>query len=243
MPRKPWSDEELKMKLKELYPTTPNKILAKLLNISINQLHYKAKTLGVKKTDEFQSAKNRIDLSKKQIQFIRKNFETMSNPQIAKAIGVKLQYLRTKLYQMGLYRMHLEYWTEEQILFLRTNYQTKGDTELASIFNEKWPKNKIWTIKHIEKKRLYLNLKRTEEEVKAIMAPFWLPGGSLYQVHNLNASSLLTDRYVANTMSRVNRFGINEEVRDELMRHPEIIELKRQQLLLQRTIKQHGKEK
>ena len=243
MPRKPWNDKDLKNKLKELYPKTPNEDLAKFLGITINQLSYRAKTLGLKKTREFRSALKRMDLTENQVEFIVGNYERMTNSQIAKVLGLKLQYLRNKLYEMDMYRMRLEYWSDEQTTFLKANYKTKGDSELAKIFNDKWPKNKTWTIKHIEKKRRYLKLKRTKSEVNSILAPLWLPGGALHNAHNLNASTLLSDRYVANTMSRSGKGGINEEFRDQLLNIPELINVKRQQLLLQRTIKQHGKSK
>lgn len=61
--------------------------------------------------------------------------------------------------------MRLEYWTPEQIEFLKKNYKTCGDKELAEIFQTKWPKQKGWTLKHIEKKRKYLNIKRTPAQL------------------------------------------------------------------------------
>jgi hypothetical protein len=64
--------------------------------------------------------------------------------------------------------MRLEYWTPEQVRELKQNYRTIGDTELAEIFQKKFPKNKEWTLKHINKKRNYLNLHRTTEDLQAI---------------------------------------------------------------------------
>ncbi|RZJ89978.1 MAG: hypothetical protein EOO20_09495 [Chryseobacterium sp.] len=87
---------------------------------------------------------------------------------MANALGLKVTSVRTKLYEMGYYKMRMEYWTEEQVAFLNANYQTLGDTELAEIFSQKWHKDKGWDKKHIEKKRRYLILKRTTEEKKAI---------------------------------------------------------------------------
>ena len=92
----------------------------------------------------------------------------MGNKELCRYLGFKITLLRMKCYELGLKRMELEYWTEEQTQFLIDNYRSIGDKELAKIFQENWPKNKTWTIKHIEKKRLYLKLKRTEEELKAI---------------------------------------------------------------------------
>jgi hypothetical protein len=58
--------------------------------------------------------------------------------------------------------------TKEQVNFLLAYYQLMGDYELAGLFDELWPKEGGWTLKHIEKKRYYLKLKRTKEEVLAI---------------------------------------------------------------------------
>jgi hypothetical protein len=106
--------------------------------------------------------------SEKEIHFIRDNFWNMTNQQLADKLGMKLTSLRTKCISMGLKRMELEYWTDEQIEFLKLNYQEKGDKEIAEIFGLLWPKNKGWRRKHIEKKRLYLSLKRTKEQRQGI---------------------------------------------------------------------------
>ncbi len=92
----------------------------------------------------------------------------MTNDQIASALGLKKTVVRMMAYSLGLKRMELEYWTPEQVDFLKQNYKAIGDVELAEIFENEWPKNKGWTKKHIEKKRRYLFLKRTSEELKEI---------------------------------------------------------------------------
>lgn len=92
----------------------------------------------------------------------------MTNRKLAQALGIKLTSVRTKCYELGLKRMELEYWTNEQIGFLLKNFKKYGDKELAELFNSRWPKKKTWTLKHIEKKRLYLKLKRTDAELLAI---------------------------------------------------------------------------
>jgi HNH endonuclease len=101
-------------------------------------------------------------------QFLKDNYKSMTNPQLAKATGAGLTNTRKMLYQMGLKRMELEYWTNEQIKFLKTTYKLIGDKELAEIFNSKWKKQKGWSHKHIEKKRRYLKLKRTDEQKRKI---------------------------------------------------------------------------
>lgn len=107
---------------------------------------------------------------------MRENYETMTNRELAKAIGQNLTTTRTRLYELGLKRMELEYWTGEQVQFLRDNYREYGDTELAEIFELKWNKDKGWDKKHIEKKRCYLGLKRTKAEKNKINKRNWAQG-------------------------------------------------------------------
>ncbi len=245
--------------------------------------------------------------------FIRKNFETMSNRELADHFGMHIQTMRTKLYEMGLYRMRLQYWTEEQIRYLKKNYKKIGDKELSEIFTDKWPKEKGWTLKHIEKKRKYLNLKRSKIELKAIhqrnvdqgrflLCPVkrWLvtgvaqegeirmwrensgrlvprikingkfihwarwayinafgevppkmnvvfadgnpenqtienleliADGELSRRNSMKSSQGLSDNYIAGVLTHG-----NPEARKELKKYPEILELKRQQLKLNRLI-------
>lgn len=111
---------------------------------------------------------NKIEWSEDNIEFIKSNFHTKTNKELAKCLGLKLSSVRKKCYELGLYKMTLEYWTDEQVQFLKENYKKFGDNDLAKIFNEKWFKQKGWTKKHIEKKRKYLNLKRTDEQLLQI---------------------------------------------------------------------------
>jgi hypothetical protein len=106
--------------------------------------------------------------TKEEIKFIRRNWKKMTNPELAKSLGLTLTLLRTKLYELGYKRIELAYWTKEQIAFLKSKYRKIGDVELAIIFESRWPKNKKWTQKHIEKKRKYLKLNRTKKEIEAI---------------------------------------------------------------------------
>lgn len=110
----------------------------------------------------------KIIFEEKDCQFLIHNYLSMTNKELAKALGVKITSCRTKLYQLGLKRMQLEYWTKDQIQFLKDNYQEMGDVEIAALFNQICPKNKPWSNKHIEKKRRYLKLKRTKAEINNI---------------------------------------------------------------------------
>lgn len=111
---------------------------------------------------------NRIVWEKWQINYLKKNFNTMTAQQLADGIGLKRTLVRMKYSELGLKKMELEYWIPEQVTYLRKYYRRFGDSDLADRFNEKWHKDKGWSKKHIEKKRRYLGLKRTEVEKQFI---------------------------------------------------------------------------
>jgi hypothetical protein len=250
--------------------------------------------------------------------FLKMNYQTMTNKEMAEALGLRLTSTRTKLYELGFKRMEMEYWTAEQIKYLQDYYKTMGDVELAEIFNKNWHKEKGWTKKHIEKKRRYLKLKRTEEQKFKILLRnidqgrmdnchwanaklrFQLPIGSIitrtiggyktklikikggfkklalvnYEKHighipsgllvimkdgnplNCNPKNLtlitreeqsskmhMADRSIAFMLSMKKEQGTRGSIRkdeklfNEILKHPEIIELKRAQYLLKRSIK------
>lgn len=104
----------------------------------------------------------KVIFSEAEIQFIKDNFQSMTNQKIADALGLKITLVRMKAYELGLRKIELEYWPEEAVQFLRENYHRIGDREMARIFNNKFPKNKNWTERHIQKKMSYLNLKRSK---------------------------------------------------------------------------------
>lgn len=109
-----------------------------------------------------------IQLTEEGEKFISDNWSIMSNSELASHLGISLDSMRVILHGKRMLRMELEYWTEEQVEYLKDNYDKIGDKELAEIFNERFPKKKTWTIKHIEKKRKYLQLKRTTIQLQEI---------------------------------------------------------------------------
>ena len=150
--------------LRKHYPTVHDvKELEKPLKRTYTQIVYKANYIGLFRVDR--SAKLRFQWTDEMLNFMRDNYDTLTNKQIADALGLRLHFVRDQLYRMGLKRMELEYWTDEQVKFLRENYKKMGDTELAEIFNARWKKLKPWTIKHIDKKRGYLGLRRTMKQL------------------------------------------------------------------------------
>lgn len=111
-----------------------------------------------------------VEFTDEQKEFVRKNYNKLSNAAMAKMFNMNFSTFSGKVHEMGLLRMQMEYWTVEQMEFLKSNYKKIGDKEMAILFNGLWEKEKRWTWKHIEKKRLYLGLKRTAEELVAIKA-------------------------------------------------------------------------
>lgn len=111
---------------------------------------------------------NRITWAEWQLDFLIENWQIMTAQQLSDAIGITRTKVREKKYELGLYVIELEYWAPEQVIFLKENYQSIGDTELAQLFSERWTKYKGWSKKHIEKKRRQLGLKRAPLEILAI---------------------------------------------------------------------------
>ncbi|MES2810034.1 MAG: HNH endonuclease [Bacteroidota bacterium] len=262
-------------------------------------------------------AYNAIRWTDEMIGFLKGNFFEMTNQQLAAHLELKLTVVRTMCYELGLKRIEMEYWTKEQVKFLRESYQVMGDVELAEIFTTCYPKNKGWSKKHIEKKRRYLKLKRTEAEKQAIQqrntdagrfainhwrrwidreAPVgetrvwknetgrlfqviktesgfvhharWLwqqthgeiaqgmkvrlidgeatnvsienlelvTAGELSAINSRISSQGLSDNYIAGILTHGRK-----DLRDAVKNAPELIELKRNQLLLNRQINNHGK--
>lgn len=111
---------------------------------------------------------NQIIWSDDEINFLKENYESMTNRELAKTLNVSLTAARTKLYELGFRRFEPEYWNDEQIRVLKEKYIIWGDVEIAEYFNKHFPKKKGWTLKHIEKKRKYLKLNRSKEQLKNI---------------------------------------------------------------------------
>lgn len=264
---------------------------------------------------------NRIIWTAEMDNFLIKNFDHLTNQQLADGLGLKITSVRHRCYALGLKRMELEYWTDEQIALLKKWWKTRGDSEIAEEFAKRWDKAKGWSKKHIEKKRRYLGLKRTEEMKLKIHARnkrlgrwsecavkawkhrdvnpdgsivYWLNGrtkkpmpmikvdgiyvhypryrwkqlgrkikrghniilrdGDPFNLSDDNLEMLsdkdlairncaisskgLSDKYVAGMLFQGEE---NKELRKQALKHPELIELKRAQLLHNRAIKEARK--
>lgn len=104
----------------------------------------------------------KVIFSEDEIQFLKDNFHSMTNQQIADALGLKKTIVRMKAYDLGLQRMEMEYWPPEAVEFLKENYHIIGNREMCRIFNKEFSKKKGWTPSHIDKKLKQLEIKRTK---------------------------------------------------------------------------------
>lgn len=100
--------------------------------------------------------------------FLRSNYLSLSNQQLASALGLGLTTTRTMMYSLGLKRIEHEYWTPEEVNLLQANYQTVGDVELSEMLTDHSLTGKQWTNKMVWKKRVHLSLHRTPEQIEAI---------------------------------------------------------------------------
>ncbi len=179
---------------------------------------------------------NRIVWQEWQLQFLEDNWQKMTAKAISQALGLSRTIVRMKKYELGYYKMQLEYWTEEQILFLKDNYKTIGDVEIAEKLQEKYPKQKRWDKRHIAKKRKYLDLQRTEEERKLIASKNSSPGGKSYTINKNSSSKNMHPKWVAGMIA-----WRDKDIQEELVKYPDIINAGRQIILLNREIKKAKK--
>lgn len=107
----------------------------------------------------------KILFSNEDLQFIKDNFQLMTNAQIAEKLGLKITLVRMKAYEMGLQRFKLELWPLAAVNYLRDNFRTTGNNEIAKYFNTHFLKNKNWSKRHISKKLSQLNLQRTIQDL------------------------------------------------------------------------------
>jgi HNH endonuclease len=151
--------------------------------------------VGELRNNKMKTPPNKIIWTAAEIEFLKTNYNTLTNAQLHEALGKNISQhsMRNKLYEMGLYKLELEFWTPEMVEYLLKIYKKTGDTEIANIFNDKFPKNKTWTKKHIEKKRRYLNLKRSQLQLKKIKERSRLDGAysrgniKMWQTRGANA--------------------------------------------------------
>lgn len=213
--------------------------IARKLRRSTLSVYVYANRKGIKKNADKGRLWNKTEWTSEMIDFLKSKFFHSTNKQIAEALGLKLTVVRNKAAEIGLKRIEMEYWTDEQLIFLHANYRTMGDVEIAENLQQLFPKKKPWTKQHICKKRKYLELRRTKEQIDAIRTRNSSEGGNAYTINRNSSSINMHDSWIAGRLG-----WRNKKLADHIKKnHPELIELKRAELKLRRTIKNkiHGK--
>lgn len=159
-----WTDEEYDY-LRENYPTKTATQIASSLGRSLNAIHVMSFKMGV---SAIERDNNPINWTAKRIKFLQDNFDKMTTEQLSDTTGLTCTVLRKKMKELGLRKCFHAFWQPECTEYLINNYQKIGDVELSEIFQEKFPKSHPWTKRQVEKKRKYLNLRRTKDDVDAI---------------------------------------------------------------------------
>lgn len=219
--------------LTQLYPVTKNKRIAELTGWDPEALGRRSVKLGLKKTRECKSDQpNRIVWTTEMISYLQENFTRQTNRELAAALQVKITVLRNKTRELGLKVFELQPWTAEQVAFLIAHYQVAGDVDLAEMLQQRWPRDKAWTKKNVNKKRQLMGLHRTPEQISAIVSKHVKPGGRSYSIDRNSSSINLQDRYVASLIAWRDRM-----LKTEILKRPELIELKRKEIQLARAIK------
>lgn len=228
-----WTSE-MTARLKELYTSHTNREIATITGWAYKNIMNKGKNIGLKKAAGTKSrAAGSTPWTKQKITYLTDHFFVKTNQQLANDLGFKITVVRNKASELGLKRIDMEYWSKEQIEFLQANFRTMGDMDIVHHFTKHWPKNKKWTRSHISKKRKQMNLHRTPEEVALLVTKNVSPGGASFTIIRNSASTRLPDNYVAMFLA-----WRDPEKRREVLKYPDLIDLKRKQIQLNRTIKE-----
>lgn len=169
----------------------------------------------------------------KMIKFLKDNYQSMTNRQLAKALNLRLTVTRNKLRELGLKRMDLEYWSKAQIEFLGKNYKKMGDVEMMEVFIKRWPKLKGWKRGAIWKKRKQMGLIRTAKQKAKLASKNSSPGGRSFTIERNSSSKNMHPVWVAQRIA-----WRDQELQKELIKNAALIDAGRALIKLKRVIKQ-----
>lgn len=96
--------------------------------------------------------------AKEEVDFLKDNYQSMSNEELARELGIKQKSVENKLHNLGLKRKKIKkrhIWSKEEEQFLRDNYQSMSNSELASKLGVKK--------KSVANKLSHLGLKRADK--------------------------------------------------------------------------------
>lgn len=168
MARTNWEPHEDAYLLEHYISWTSAKI-GKFLNRSIKSVQMRAFHIGKKAVDR---SGIKIIWTEEMNTFLRENYLSLSNKQLAKKLNLNVTVCRNQLRFLNLRRDAKEwyFWTTEEVNFLLENYKIMGDVEISEKLNEIFQRVEVKAHrKTISKKRFLLKLHRTQEEIEAIV--------------------------------------------------------------------------
>lgn len=174
---KRWSKQEIKYLIQHFKSDLQTcKAIADHLQRPVKGIQKKASDLNITQS-------NKTSFTRAHIAFLKENYKTLTNKQLAAGIGKTLTVTRNKLYEMGLrrYDKKARAWAPAEDNILISNYRVLGDTSLANLLPGR-------TKRSIRKRRITLNLVRTVDEInnlveknlKQLQATQFKPGEKKY---------------------------------------------------------------
>lgn len=186
----------------------------------------------------------KYELTKAEHQFLRDHWRELTDKQLLAAFNKRFGcemtfgYLRQYKRANDLIQQAQPAWTEEEVEFLKANYQRMGNVEIAAHFGwtgeqcgRKYGEKRIW------KKMKQLGLKRSKRIILKLRQECGKKVMQEARSKDKNAYSpaaTLTDAAVVHTLTHMQQD--KEAIKKFIKEHPELIELQRQRILLNRKI-------
>jgi len=120
MPRRKWTDEDRQF-LKDNYKKMTNKELGEHFGMTATAIHYKLKTLGLKRSSG--------RWTEEMDHFLRSNYMRMTSAELASYLGRTTVATQVRVNSLKLRR--LKKWTPEREQFLQENYEEMSNALLA----------------------------------------------------------------------------------------------------------------
>lgn len=162
--------------------------------------------------------KKKYEWPEEHIQFLYDNWQHMTQRQIGEHLKIGRESIKDKLLELGMRKAACKMeWTNEEEQFLLDHFETHCYSELTQMMKEKFP-GRNFNRGTIRVRLAKLKLRRTEECQKMLMG-------------KISPSKNFDEKWIARCIA-----GRKMHLYESILNNPQIIELKRQQLILNRII-------
>lgn len=196
-----WSQEEINYVITH-YPTEDTNLILERFGRSRSSLEKLVAKYGLKKNNN-----NLYDLSNEDINYIQENYQTLSQLDLSKRFGLSQNQMRYLFSTLGL-KKH-QAWSENEDDFLRKNWLTKSDYEVAECLSR--------TYSSVLKRRNKLGLKRYRETriIYNISERNWTKEDEsflkgYYKVYPIGKLAESLNRSESAIRNKVNRLGLTD---------------------------------